>query len=205
MKKVLLLLLLAGACCSIAHAQLSAGLRAGALSTSYWKLDVPGGGNRLLTRPQFGALAEFAVSGPFSLRAELNYAPKGDAWYFPAGLENQREEISDQFNYLEIPLLAKYSFGTGALKPYAIGGLYFARAFSNKYTEGGKTYDFEDYTKGDFGFQVGGGASMPAGPGRAFAELRLTEGLRDIDAFQDGTSTRFRGLGLSVGWMLDLQ
>lgn len=200
MKKVFFLLLLSGACHSFVQAQFSGGLRLGAMSSAYWKMDVADAGKQLFVRPQIGLLGEYALNGQLSLHAELNFAPKGDAWYFDYS-EGKREEIRDVFNYLEIPLMAKYSFAwKSALKPYIIGGLYFARALSNKYTEDGVAFDVA-FPKGDIGLHIGGGASIQLGPGLVFAELRYAQGLKDLDVFGDGTHTRMRGPGLSVGWM----
>lgn len=200
MKQLLFLLLLAGFFQS--RAQVSVGLRAGSHSSSYWKNDDPEGGNRLLHGIQFGAVAEMNITEAFGLRAELNYVPKGDAWYFD--YENGfRENLRDVYHYLEIPILAKYKFQTDkAIQPYLIGGLYAARALSNKYTENGHRYKVT-YTKGDFGLQLGGGASMPFGPGQLFAEFRFSQGFKNLDAFLDEDSpTRLSGFGLGLGWMI---
>jgi len=204
MKQLLLLLLFAGAFQSIAHAQVSVGLRAGTLFSSYWKTTEEDSGNRLLHRLQIGAVAELPLNERFSLRAELNYAAKGDAWYFDYA-SGHREEIKDVYHYLEVPILAKYTFVTGSsLNVYALGGPYLAHAQANKYTEDGEEYKVK-YAKGDFGLWLGGGASFPVGPGKLIAELRFSRGFKNIDAFRDeDTPTRLNSFGLSVGWMTNL-
>ncbi len=202
MKKFLLLLALAFTCIGTASAQLSVGARAGLLSTSYWTLSSENGGNRLLTKPQFGVVAENRFTERLSVRAEFNYAPKGDAWYFGQGAE--RENIRDVYNYLELPVLAKYLITEGKFDLYAIGGLYAAIALSNKYSEDNTTYSFKNFPRSDFGLQLGVGAARPISHGQIFAELRYTQGLKNIDAFKSETATRFSGIGISLGWMTTL-
>lgn len=202
MNKNILLLLLAGVCPLFAFSQGSVGLRAGALCSSYWSVEIPDAGNRLLTGPQFGLAGEYLLGQRFGLRAEMNFASKGDAWYFD--YENgEREEIRDVFRYIEIPLLVRFTFGTHLVRPYASGGFYAARAFSNRYTEDGKRYKV-DYPKGDFGLQAGVGATMPLGLGHLLLEIRIGQGLKQLDIFGDGTPTRMRSVGISAGWLLDL-
>ncbi|MCC7506056.1 MAG: hypothetical protein IT259_12185, partial [Saprospiraceae bacterium] len=60
---------------------------------------------------------------------------------------------------------------------------------------------YDDFTRSDLGLQLGAGATVKAGPGRAFAELRWTQGLKDLDIFRDGTTTRMRTLGLIFGYL----
>lgn len=204
MKQLLFLLLAAGIISTSVSAQTTLGLRAGSLTSSYWKTKDAYSGNRLLNRVQIGALVEFPITNALSLRAEMNYAPKGDAWYFDYE-SGYREEIRDVYHYLEIPVMAKYKFSTGtSLEPYMLGGLYVAQALANRYSEGGEVYDLK-FTKGDFGMHLGGGVALPLGPGRLFAELRFSQGFKNIDAFQsDETPTRLSSFGVSIGWAMEL-
>ncbi len=199
-----MLLLMIGACHLIVSAQsFSLGAHAGFSASSYWSAKEAYSGNRLMIQPELGLLLAYPMTERVTLQAELNYAPKGDAWYFDYE-SGRREDIRDVYNYLEIPLLAKFQILETPLEMYAIGGFYLAHALSNHYTEDDKRYNV-NFLKGDFGVKIGGGAALPFGSGKAFAEFRLSQGLKDLDVFGDGTVTRLRGVGLSIGWMMDLQ
>ncbi len=206
MKKLLILMLFARVCGIAAQnytTPLSVGLRTGLSSSSYWTAKEPGIGNRALNGFQAGAIVEAGVSQRLSVRLELNLVTKGDAWYFQSPGEPDFD-IRDVFRYLEIPLLARYKMLEGPVEAYAIGGPYFATALSNRYHEEDEAYEYHNFTRGDFGLQLGGGAAMPLGPGCAFAELRFSQGLKDLDFFKDETRTRMRSLGITVGYLYQI-
>lgn len=179
---------------------LTIGLRTGLASSSYWTADDPGMGNRPLNGMQAGLIVEAGWSERLGIRLEINYMPKGDIWYFRTPGEADYV-LKDKFQTLEIPLMARYTLTGGPVKAYLIGGPFFAAHLSNRYYKNGEGYDYDDFTSSDLGLQLGAGATVKAGPGRAFAELRWTQGLKDLDIFRDGTTTRMRTLGLSFGYL----
>lgn len=206
MKKLLFLLLFARVFAITAqnhHTPLTIGMRTGLASSSYWTAKEPGIGNRPLNGFQAGAIIEAGLNERLSMRLEVNFVTKGDAWYFQSPGE-ANFDIRDVFHYLEIPLLARYNVLDGPVEAYTIGGPYFATAMSNQYYEEDDKYEYHNFTHGDFGLQLGGGATMQAGPGRAFAELRFSQGLKDLDFFKDGTATRMRTIGLSIGYLYQI-
>jgi hypothetical protein len=185
-----------------AQSNWTVGVKGGLLSSSYWTSDE---GNRPLHRPQAGVLLAYAVGPRWTLRTELNYAPKGDRWYFDYE-SGAREHLRDVYHYLEIPLLAQYQVCTcyGA-RLYLNGGLYGARALANYYTEGNETRRFEQFTRSDFGLQLGGGAAVPWQSGQFFAEMRWSQGFKNLDVFGDGiTTTRNQAFGLTAGYRVAL-
>ena len=161
MKKLLVLLLLLGLG-SMALAQgLSLGLKGGLNLSSAngdWaagvesRSGIAAGGYLTL-----GLLPSFAV------QAEMLYSQKGFK------LSNDADSVpwvgEYRINYLEVPVLAKFSFGI-LVKPYVVLGPYFATRVGTSWEEtaGGVTTSgsMDDYVKSsDLGYVLGAGISTP--------------------------------------------
>jgi hypothetical protein len=118
--------------------------------------------------------------------------------------------------YFELPLLARYSFGSPALRLFLTAGptLGFRReATLTRVDTGplGTSEDIEDITQTlDLGLSFGGGVAVPLGRFRVFAEGRYSVGLLPVEAVPPGWAYSFekgpfnRGLLLSVGATLGI-
>jgi len=98
-----------------------------------------------------------------ALQPEILYSQKG--WKASGLASNIPWTGEYRVNYLEIPLLAKYTFGL-LVKPFVLAGPYFATRMGTtwKETEGGTTTtgSMDDYIKTtDLGFVLGAGVSTP--------------------------------------------
>lgn len=127
------------------------------------------------------------VGGSFTIRLtpglaiqpELLYSMKGDRETGTVG--GTEVTLTDKFDYLEIPVLCKISFGTNVAP-----GIYIGPAFSRlitadaEMTAGGytETIDMRDYlATTDLGLAVGAEVMLPA---KVSIEVRYTRGLANI-------------------------
>ncbi len=112
------------------------------------------------TAPNFGAFIELGVNSKFSVQTELNFAGQGgkregiqpltvsppglpplpNGAYYYGNFKN-----TAVLNYLEIPVLAKYKFGTkGKPRVYVNGGVFYGRLLTAKSkTAGSSTLYFD--------------------------------------------------------------
>ena len=113
-----------------------------------------------------------------------------------------------RFNYLELPLLVKYSMGSGRVRPYVLAGPTLGFSRSAKVEILGVEEDIKDQIKStDFGVGFGGGVRMPAGRTTLFAEGQYTLGLKNIYKPDPGEETEMaknRGFQLKIGMSIPL-
>jgi hypothetical protein len=169
-----------------------------------------------------GAGYDLFINDQFSIMPEINFVQKGqisEDVAYPDGIEYLLKS-EYRYNYLEIPVLAKFKFG-GVTKFYALAGPSVAVGLGGKYkmtaTFGGfpdlvidrKVYfsdrpadsDFFDVyvdNKLDVGIQAGVGALLF---GKATVDIRYTHGLTDL--YTD-VNSKNRVLQVSVGYPISL-
>jgi hypothetical protein len=127
----------------------------------------------------------------FSFQPEINFVNKGTT------IEVGSHKEKYNFNYLEVPVLAKYSFGmfyvnAGPSVGYLVG--------KDKKLEA--TYG--DLKKINLEVQMGGGVAIPAGPGKVIVDARYGLGLNNISDVS-GTNVKNRSILLSVGYAINLK
>lgn len=142
----------------------------------------------------------------FSLQTELTVQTKGAKAQY-ADLNNATEsttKISTQnFTYVEIPLIAKFTFTPGRSLSYFGEGGFYLGSLVGVAVDGSKSWNHDDdkstdprkfreeYSGFDAGILVGGGAIMPFGgrrsPWAAFANLRYALGLMNIGQEKEKT------------------
>jgi hypothetical protein len=146
-----------------------------------------------------------ASNGFFSVQPELLYLQKGYR-VEAAGDEGSTLRLTDAFNYLEVPVLAKINFGTERLKLYVNAGpsvgyalngrfkqdisgglLAFSTESKNVFGEepdnsiGDETYlSPKYYNRVDVGVQFGGGIGLVVGPGMVLLDARYGMGLTNF-------------------------
>lgn len=132
-----------------------------------------------------------AGNSGFSVQPEINFISKGVA-FKTANNKKQNYNI----NYLEVPLLAKYSFGPVYVNAGPSLGL---RLGESKLVNA----NYGELKKIDFGVQMGAGVAIPAGPGKFIIDGRYALGLRNISKVK-GSEIKNRGLIASIGYAIPL-
>ena len=177
-----------------------------------------------LGEAHFGLVAEYAFSGPFALQAELNFLKKG--FSTTANLDNTElfgiklpvgGRADTKFSYVEVPLLAKYSFGGEGFQAYLTAGPTFGYATSGHVdTRARVLVDFDlgstdinldnlNYNRFEVGAAAGAGVSYTTHFGKFFADARYSRGfteLYDFPLVQE--QVKNTGFGVNVGFMVPL-
>nr|NQU89815.1 PorT family protein [Bacteroidota bacterium] len=170
-----------------------------------------------------GIFGNYQVNDMFSLQGELNYEKKGGAVKDATetdGVETMKTSgFKFPLGYLNIPVLAKVTFGEGT-KFYLNLGPTFGFLLSAR-MKGSVEYtntthpelnhsedlddDLKDSFKGfDFGVLVGAGAIIPVNEQiSAIADIRYNKGLSKLDS--DGESKMYNSVfGVNVGLIFKL-
>ena len=154
--------------------------------------------------PTFNFGMKDAMSSDFgeilSIQTELSVQTKGASVdYLIKNSENSFDtsNVKQNFTYVQIPLLAKFTFGDRRRGPmyYGEGGLYGSALFGLT-VDGEKRYDHDgdpatdrrsyrdDYSGFDYGVVIGGGIIIPFGgrrsPWQFYSNIRYSLGLANI-------------------------
>ena len=187
--------------------------------------------NGWITGLTFGAAGNYEFTDMISLNAELLFITYGDKIKFSESgekstLSEYEYKITERYHYLQLPILARASFGSnilyyGTLGPYfgyKIGGHYKAtygdntvkgrvRFKEDKVQDDDWYEDPDDFRRFDLGMYIGGGAGKEIGPGRLDADLRLGIGFLDTNKFdskedkqhaKDNGYKSFRNMNISL-------
>ena len=152
---------------------------------------------------QFGAVANFAVSELVSIQPELLFIQKG----FKMG--DSDAYIKGKSNYIEVPVLAKISFGSEQVKGFVTGGPTAGYLVSGKSSikfgdnEVNTDYEFEDEdNRMEFGASFGVGLAYGLGAGALNLDVRYGFGLTNLYEVESGESkSKNRVLGVSVAYL----
>lgn len=163
-----------------------------------------------------GAIASIGINDRFSIQPELFFSQQGyraDADIVDLGVETTTVQT---LNYINLPVLAKYTFGENNLRGYVNVGPYLGimiggreRVDIDGREESVERIDFDLQNKlkrMDFGIALGGGALFRAGEGELMLDLRYSAGLVPVSdevifsAGRDKNSV----LGISVGYLFPL-
>ncbi|NML56680.1 porin family protein [Chryseobacterium cheonjiense] len=126
----------------------------------------------------------------FSIQPELNFISKGTK------IKNALVNQNFNFNYIEVPVLAKYSFGPVYVNAGPSVGFLMGKNNAVKAVYG-KTKTI------DFGLQMGAGVAIPAGPGKLIVDGRYNLGLSNISDAK-GAAIKNRGFAVSLGYAISL-
>src|SRR5688572_18090157 len=169
-----------------------------------------------------GAGYDFFISEKLSIQPEINFIQKGqklEEVAYPDGYE-YKINTEVKFNYLEVPVLAKYKFG-GQTKFYVAAGPSVGLGLGGKYSRtssfGGvpepgmdgkikfgdqpNDYSGDDIyveNKFDISLQVGGGVILF---NKLLVDIRYGHGFTDL---VDDENSKNRSLQLSVGMPISL-
>ncbi len=210
---------------TFAQGLFSLGVKGGVTAT---KLALPDGLDQVagspdfsfVADPVFGLVGEWQVLPALSLQSELNFSTKGfrlqqegDFQLFgvsvPAGVA-----AYSRFHYLEMPLLAKLSFGKGGVRGYVGAGPVVGYALDGRLNTRATVLveldltdtpiDLEriDYRRFEAGVAASAGVALEALHGQFFLDGRFQHGLTevyDLPLIRD--RLQFRGLSLTAGYM----
>lgn len=144
-----------------------------------------------------GAVLLWRMSHKLAIQLEGSYSQKG------AAAEEGLDSVTIAFDYFEIPVLLRYTFGS-RIKGFFFGGLALGLLVNAQLITdvGGETMeqDIDDVKSTDVAAVLGGGIEIPMGAGALFADLRYWLGFTDLDDV-DGSTSRNRVGSLSVGYL----
>ena len=147
-----------------------------------------------------GVLANIGITEAFSIQPELNFIQKGSKT--KEDLANFQEEQIIIFNYLEIPVLAKYTFASDAVDLSLLAGPSLGFGLSGSIEVAGVKddidWDEDEVKQGDFGLNFGVGAGF----GNFFVDVRYQLGLTNLnDSDDDEITLKNKGINIGVGYM----
>ncbi len=145
-----------------------------------------------------GVMAEIPMINALSFRPELNYIQKGFtvSQSFDVDLIGIDMEVGakarTRINYVEMPLLLKYSIGSDVAKVYAIAGPSIAYAANAELTPVATfivdfnlpsipiNLDNNIYNRWEISGVLGAGGEVKAGNGKVFADARYNLGFTNM-------------------------
>jgi hypothetical protein len=171
-------------------------------------------GQKKLTKFTGGGFIRFDM-GRFGLQPELMYVTKGTK--FSDTEQGIAFEAEMKLDYIEIPVLFVLPFGTGAgIAPHVYAGPAFAFEVGCSLAVSGGGFnasvdcddgdDLEfmgERRKFDVGAMVGGGISVPMGPGAVLLEGRYNFGLMNLIK-DSGDTVRNRSGAVLVGYSIPI-
>jgi len=132
--------------------------------------------NKTLIGFSFGGFVTYNFSPTVALQPEVFYSMKG----FTISFEDMYD-ADVKMDYIEIPVLFKFMFGTGTAKPCLFAGPSLGILVSSKIKAEGESVDAKDLWKStDLGLVFGGGVDFPAGKGKMTVDGRYTMGMTKI-------------------------
>ena len=209
LKSLFITIVLSGLC-SLTFAQFSGGGRIGANLSNLRGSSIKN--NKMLVGYNIGGFVNYSledvlsgdIADIMSVQAELSIQTKGtQAEYHYVDPETTYYDIKQNFTYVQVPVLAKFTFGDPRSIRYFAEGGFFGAALFGLTVDGEKSRDDdndtgtdprkyrEEYSGFDMGLVVGGGIIMPFGgirsPWSAFFNARYSLGLKNIGEFKDKT------------------
>lgn len=178
-----------------------------------------------ISEANFGLVTEYNITDNFAFQTEVNFLKKG--FTTKANLDNTElfglqlpvgGRAETKFSYVEVPLLAKYSFGdANGFQAYVTGGPTFGYATSGRIdTKARVLVDFDlgstninlddiNYNRFEVGATAGAGVSYMTNFGKFFADARYSQGFTELYDFPlVDEKIRNKGFGVNVGFMVPL-
>lgn len=204
----------------------SYGVRVGATFSTINSAEEEGVDMTATTGVQVGALANFYISEVFSLQPEILFIQKGAKGTFeveenyPDFSFKEEGSIELKSNYLEVPILAKASLGSGNVNFFVTAGPTIGYWLSGKekvnytlsYTDGIDNFeesenseedvDFDDeYNRLELGASLGVGVGYKVGTGTFNLDVRYGIGLTDIYETEGDEQAKNRVFGISLAYL----
>lgn len=160
-----------------------------------------------------GVVTNIGISEMFSIQPELFFSQQG--YRFGGTVLDSPATVTQTFNYVNLPILAKATFGEGNVRGYVNLGPYVGYMVGGKNTvdlQGNKSTSKTDFAlekqlnRFDFGIAAGGGALFKLGQGDLMLDLRYSLGLTTVSdkvIFETGRDTNSVP-SISVGYLFPL-
>ena len=196
MKRIIYLLALCFLFTAYSIAQIGLGIKGGVNFANVGGSDAPPGA-KALTGFAAGGYIEISLPLLFTIQPEILYSQKGTT--YDQSMFGTNFTITAKLNYLEIPVLVKYSFPVPVVKPtlYAGPAIGILLSAKGKVEALGQSQeeDIKDQTAStDFGLVVGASAHIAI----ITVDVRYTLGLTTID--KNGSTKGYnRVFGIMVG------
>ncbi|WP_225000199.1 porin family protein [Cesiribacter sp. SM1] len=175
MRKIFFTLFLMLLTTASVFAQAQVGLRAGANWATVIREQDPPAGVETPWRPGFmvGVATSFGAGEIFSIAPELVFSQRGNNW------EEGGVSSSTRYNFLELPVLFRISFGD-VLGGYINAGPTFSYLLGGKSdSEDVNFSEIDDPKRWEIGGSLGGGVKLNTGAGTFLIDLRYTRGFSD--------------------------
>jgi len=167
---------------------------------------------------QIGAIYEIKVTNQLHLQSEFLFIQKGSKNEF--GFEEvivAKDKIT--FNYLDLPILAKFYFGGKEKRQFFIiagpsMGFAMNGRIRSEYTENGTTtkssnpIDFgesDGFKRFELSLAAGAGVNLMLGNSHLFFEGRYLLGLNDLNNSSSNFTIKNSGIGFTVGYLVPLE
>lgn len=153
--------------------------------------------NSIKIGAEIGGYLTYSFSDLIALQPELIYTMKG------ANFDVGGRTFSDNFNYLEIPILARLSFLKGKTHPIVFLGPEVAMLLS---ADANGTDIKDRLNSTDFGIVLGAGVGLGLGRGTLTIDARYDLGLTSIGKEQAGKTPDVKNsvISLTVGYLFSL-
>jgi len=137
-----------------------------------------------------GAYAGLSFSDlPVTIQPEILYTQKGYK------TENSGVTSTLKLNYIEVPILAKFSFETmGSVQPHVIAGPFVGINILSESSSGGTTQDLDSISSGEFGLAAGAGVNVSGIDITARYDLGITQ------IFEDDVDARNGAIMITAGY-----
>jgi hypothetical protein len=180
------------------------GLKGGlALSNLTWAGGGPSASYDNLQKPVFGAFVTFNLSPMLAVQPEVYYWTGGANVEVADGTDTYRMELL--FNYIHVPVLAKFRFGTGQLKPVLFAGpavSFLTTAKQKDFLNGTleDEMDVKPYLKStDFSAVFGTGLEYSLKKIVLILDVRYNLGFSNINSVGEGTSIKNKAWMFMLG------
>ncbi|MBC5772924.1 PorT family protein [Pontibacter sp. KCTC 32443] len=161
------------------------------------------------TGAQVGLATNFMLGEVFSIQPEFLYTQKGYRF------EDADETVTGKYDYIDVPVLAKLSFGSPQLKGFVTAGPTFSYWMGGKDTFESDGMDFSediDFDNEDDGIEnqfeagasIGLGLAYLIGTGTFNVDVRYGAGLSSVYDTDDDAKLKNNGVSVSVAYLFGL-
>jgi opacity protein-like surface antigen len=145
--------------------------------------------------------------GPFAIQPEFRYIQRGYRIDFELsnGIQTATVEGTLKFDYIDIPVLARYDIPAPGFTPHLLAGPTLGFNVNSEFEADGpagtNTEDLSDGTSStDFGLEFGAGVGFGLGGSTLSVDLRYGIGLSDINEESGDISLQNRAFMITAGF-----
>ena len=208
---------------TMAYAQYAVGVK---LGVNFADTKIGGFADNFLPEQQVytgftaGLIGEIPLKNGFAFRPEINYIQKGfitDINAYDVDIFGVKSSLGakakTRYNYVDVPLLFKYSLGNDLAKAYVLAGPTIGYAANGHVRPVANLIlqvnlpkinlplDSDVYQRFEVAATIGAGGEVKAGRGKIFADVRYNAGITDMlqNTIIDISSSN-RGFAISGGY-----